>query len=402
MNKAINMARKIVAKSAMAEYTVYVFFLLREIIVRGLFFLCGLLPKEDKVVFCAMKGDRFGDNPLAICDALTEHNKNIRVTWILNENVDAYLAQNMTRVCSNSLGEIKELATAKVWVDSNLRYSGFIKRKDQLYIQTWHGSYGLKKIGFDVEMSLIDKRNFKYAMKRTDVMISNSERTSEIFRKAFRFNNEIMLVGSPRNDLLLSDSTDIKTKVGSVFKCDGKNIVLYAPTYRNDYSVEVMNLDFERIRKSFEDNFGGNWVLFIRMHYKNLTEAEMFFDYTDNIKNASDYSNMQELLLAADVLITDYSSCMFDFITVPKPCFIYAPDLEEYESDRGNYYKMSELPFSLAKTNDELVENIKNFDMDAYEDKVHKLHERVGLNETGHASEKVADYIINFIKSGKK
>ena len=145
-----------------------------------------------------------------------------------------------------------------------------------------------------------------------------------------------------------------------------------------------------------------NVLFIIKKHFYHREEKENLDDYPNitDITNVEDI-DPQVLLYQSDVLITDYSSCMFDFVTVPKPCFIYAPDLEQYEHDRGNYFKMSELPFPLAQDNDELADNIKNFDMEEYANKVKELHKKVGLCETGHASEVVADTIIDFIEKAK-
>jgi CDP-glycerol glycerophosphotransferase len=103
--------------------------------------------------------------------------------------------------------------------------------------------------------------------------------------------------------------------------------------------------------------------------------------------DVSDYPDMQDLLCAVDVLITDYSSSIWDFSFTHKPCFLYAPDLEEYKSNRDFYTPIEEWPFPLAKTNQELIENIKNFDSKEYIGKVNKHHKELGSYETGHATE---------------
>ncbi len=306
-------------------------------------------------------------------------------------------------VKKRSLNEIKELATAKAWVDSNMKIAGFHKRKGQLYVQTWHGSYGLKKIGLDLSSrSRIDIYDFSYNISETDIMVSNSRRTSDIYRTAFGYNGSLIEKGSPRNDVFFAETANVVDHVKEKFNVNGKRIALYAPTFRSDYDIEKLSFDYKKVISALSKATGDEWVLFLRLHYKNLNDAEIYSYENSHIINASYYDNMQELLVAADILITDYSSCMFDFITIPKPCFIYAPDLEKYEQDRGNYYKMSELPFPLAQNNEQLIENIENFKMECYKKKVKDLHERVGLCETGHASEAVADYIIDFIEAGKK
>lgn len=394
-----NFIRKLVGQNPAIERIVYICYLLYEQL-RKLFFLFARIHPIDnkKIVICAMQGTRYGDNPFYISEILRNSGNDYEIVWLLNPNVKEELPKGIRRAdYSNIFESTKELATAKVWIDSNTKLSGFLKRKGQLYVQTWHGSYGLKKIGMDLgkNLPLIDRRNFLYNSKNEDIMVSNSRRTSEIYRDAFGYKGNIIEKGSPRNDMLLSNAEDYSEKVRSYFGLsEDKKLVLYAPTFRNDYRTDSMKLDFERLISDLEKKFSGEWVVLVRLHYKNLEDAKEFIEYSDRIINATDYGVMQELLAVVDVLITDYSSCMFDFATTEKPCFIYASDLEKYDKERGNYYSMEELPFPLATNNDELENVIGNYDKVSYINSLHELFDKVGLNETGKASEAVADYII--------
>lgn len=361
-----------------------------------IFLLMRLIPVNDKkIVFTSAKGKRYGDNPMYISDELLKRRKGYNLVWLVDKKVDVSIPDEIRRVDYTFKNVAYELATSKVWVDSNMKYSGFLKRKNQLYVQTWHGSYGLKKIAGDLgdKLPYIDRRNHKYNAKRIDIMVSNSKKTTEIYRNAFWYSGEILEYGSPRNDIFFENSEYIRNKVDTALGTAGKRIVLYAPTFRNDYRTDDLNLDYDRLLAVLSDKFGGEWMVLVRLHPNNIADAKDFIKYTNRIINATNYSIMQDLLLASDVLITDYSSCMFDFISTGKKCFIYASDLEKYDHERGYYFKMSELPFPLAQNNDELEENIKTFDEDKYNSKIEMLFKFVGLNETGHASEKVADYI---------
>lgn len=129
-----------------------------------------------------------------------------------------------------------------------------------------------------------------------------------------------------------------------------------------------------------------------RMHHAYGTQNS----FSSESMDLSDYPDMQELLLVADVLITDYSSCMWDFSLTGKPCFIYAADSEQYISERDFYTPMASWPFSIALNNEELRQNILNYNEKAYRQKVKKHHERMGICESGHASELVADAIYDY------
>jgi CDP-glycerol glycerophosphotransferase len=398
----ISQIKKLAAKNKLFANLIYICFRTYGVLFYILFWIADLLlpKKQNKIVCCNMKGKRYGDNPKYITDNLLQKKNDLDIVWLLNNTMDREAPRNIRIVKYDFWHQIYELSTAKVWIDSNTKQYGFKKRKKQLYVQTWHGSYGLKKIGADLgdKISKIDICNHKYNSKNTDIMVSNSTRTSEIYRKAFWYQGEILQYGSPRNDIFFKDNEDIKNKVNKYFNLDGRKIVIYAPTFRADYRVSDLNINYNILLQSLSERFGGEWVVLVRLHPNNLEDAKNFIQYTDKIINASEYDIMQELLVASDVLVTDYSSCMFDFVTNGKPCFLYASDRARYKEERDNYYELEDLPFPVATNEKELKEVINEFDADKYREELNSLFEEVGLNETGHASEIVADYILKWMK----
>ena len=358
-----------------------------------------VFPIKKKIVCCNMKGKRYGDNPKYVIDEIVKRGLDYEIVWLLKED-DIELPTEIRRVPYNILSIAYELATAKIWIDSNTKQYGTLKRKNQLFIQTWHGSYGLKKVYGDIpeKITSIDKKTMRYNSKITDLMISNSCQTSEIYRRAFWYKGEILECGSPRNDIFFENEEKYKEKVSSYFKIQGKKIALYAPTFRNNFATDVFKLDYVKLKTNLEKKYGGEWVVLVRLHPNNIADADTFMTYNDEIINATGYSVMQELLVASDVLITDYSSCMFDFVTTGKKCFLYATDVEEYRKERDYYFDLNELPFPLAENNDEMEYNILNFDEIEYKKGLEKLFKQVGLCESGIASGQVVDYIENWIK----
>ncbi len=159
-----------------------------------------------------------------------------------------------------------------------------------------------------------------------------------------------------------------------------------------------MMMDFDAVMKAFEKRFGEDWVILIRMHPNNITNAEKFIQYSDRIINATNYNNMQELLVASDVLITDYSSSMFDFATTEKPCFIYATDIEKNIKECGFYFDIMELPFSVAQDTKKLVQNITEFNNTAYKKRLQKLFDKVGLCDTGTACRRTVNGIKKVVE----
>lgn len=401
MRTVISKIKKLAVKNEIFATIIYVCFKIYGGLFYIVFCVMDILPiKENKIVCCNMKGKRYGDNPKYITDALLKKTNNLDIVWLLNDLTDREVPENVRIVKYDFWHQIYELATAKVWIDSNAKQYGFRKRKSQLYIQTWHGSYGLKKVGADLgdKISKIDICNCKYNFKNTDIMLANSRRTSEIYNRAFGYRGQILENGSPRNDIFFQNSEDIKDKVNKYFEVNGKRIVLYAPTFRTDYRVSDLNLNYDILLQALSNRFGGEWVVLVRLHPNNLQDAKSFIQYTDKIINASEYDVMQELLVASDVLVTDYSSCMFDFVTNGKPCFLYASDIARYKEERDNYYELEDLPFPVATNEQELKEVITTFNADKYKKELNNLFEEVGLKETGHASEIAADYILKWMK----
>lgn len=393
--------KQLMVKNKFFEYVIYIVFNIANFLLYIVSGIMSILPlHQNKIVCCNMKGKRYGDNPKYISDKLLESGKDLDIVWLVRDIEKEEPIDGIRFVKYGSFQMLYELVTAKVWVDSNSKMPGLHKRKSQYYIQTWHGSYGLKKMYGDIEdkVSLIDKKFIKVNSKKEDLMVSNSRQCSEIFQRAFWYKGDIIEQGSPRNDIFFEERELYLNKVLNHFGLKNKKIVLYAPTYRNDMQLNCYDMDYENVIKSAEQKFGGEWVMLIRLHPHNLQDAKKFIKYNDKIINASEYDVMQELLVAADILITDYSSCMFDFVTKPKPCFLYSTDKNRYKKERDYYFELEELPFPLAESSKELEDNIIHFDEVSYQKDVKQLFERVKLNETGHASESVAELIIKKVE----
>ena len=388
--------KTLVKKNKFFEGIIYIAFRVAGLFTSLTCLVLRIFPiQHNKIVCCNMKGRRYGDNPKYIADEILSQNSGYEIVWLMLPEYQDGIPEGIRVAKYSYFSMLYELATAGIWIDSNTKPYGILKRKGQVFIQTWHGSYGLKKIGGDLKDSLtrIDRAYLKYSAKIEDLRISNSRFYSDIYRRAFWYEGDILECGSPRNDIFFENPPKVREKVDAYFHTGGKRLAIYAPTYREDFGVEAYRLDFNRLADNLERRFGGEWAILVRLHYYNIEEAKQFMTYDDRIMNATDYSVMQELLVACDVLISDYSSCMFDFITVPKPCFLYATDAEAYKNSRDFYFSLESLPFPLAHDNEELEQVILRFDGDQYEKDVRSLFERVGLCETGQARRKVVEWI---------
>ena len=159
---------------------------------------------------------------------------------------------------------------------------------------------------------------------------------------------------------------DVEKKVNKMYGIDDDTkILLYAPTFRDNCTLESYKMDYDKLIKALEKRFGGKWCILLRLHYK-LKYANIPKKYFDKVINATNYPDMQELLCAVDIGITDYSSWMCDFVLTKKPGFLFTLDIDKYVDERGFYYPLESSPFPVCKSNKELVNNILNFDEKKY------------------------------------
>lgn len=371
-----------------------------KVIKTAAWLLGRFLPvKKNKIVASSYYGRGYSDSPKAIVQNLIDRNTDADIVWLLKNGEDKSELPDKVRACDdNSIKKILELSTAAVWID-NCRKGAWFKKKNQLYIQTWHG-FALKRIERDVADKLGEHYD-EYAMRdsrQCDVIISNSSHMTDIYKKSFWYDGEILQVGSPRNDVLFENHPEITKKVRTFFGVpEDKKILLYAPTFRADKGLSVYNMDYMSVLGAMGERFSGDWVLLLRLHPNIMSQADKIETDGKTIINATAYSDMQELLYTADAVITDYSSLMFDFCLSKKPCFMYAPDIEDYKSDRNFYISFDELPFPVAVDNAEMQTAVKNFDAEKYASDLQNFFVKFGFTEDGSASEKTADIIIKHI-----
>lgn len=393
----IDKVKRFARKNKIFYYVVYIIFNLCGYFISLLFLAMRIFPvRKNKIVCCNMKGKRYGDNPKYIVDELIKQHPEYEIVWLIKPEYKNEVPAGIRPVNYDIFHIAYELATARFWIDSNTKMFGTLKRKNQYYIQTWHGSYGLKKLYADIpeKISSIDKKIVQADAKLWDLFLSNSRFISTVYRRALWYDGEILESGSPRNDIFFHGYERYEDEVKGFFHIQGKKAVLYAPTFRSDFGTDQYHLDFELLRSSLERRFGGQWVVLIRLHPNNIADAEGFIEYSDEVINATGYGVMQELLAACDALVSDYSSCMFDFVTKKAPCFMYATDVDKYRDERDFYFDIHELPFPLAENNQEMEQNILHFDEVKYAENLQEMFDKVGLCDTGNASKQVVEWIV--------
>lgn len=381
--------------------------------------------KKNKVIpkrwfFTSFSG-HYSDNPKYLSIALHKINPSIEIIWSVKPAYKELLPDYVTYVEFGSATAIRYVASSDIIIDNvyggravSVFGDSFIKKmkakfivwglskKNQRIYTTWHGT-PLKKMGRDQignDISQFECCNIK--------MVLGNRFTTDIMQHLTFNKIPMKLLGTPRNDILFShDEINMKKQLNLP---NSKRIILFAPTFRNDgKDVEGKNLnrsginqlnmiDIERLFRLLHDKFGGDWVLVCRFHYHvaEMVDWEgLSKKYDGRIINGNLHDDMAEYLACTDVLLTDASSCMFDYIITNKPCFLFFPDIDNYEkNERGFYLNTDQLPFPLATNFDELIKAISSFDNEAYLKDINDLKDELGYYEDGKSSERILEWIF--------
>ena len=362
------------------------------LLIRFFLRIFEIIPlKRNRIVFYPTNG-HFYCNLKYIHLELNKYGKDTSIIWVLSDKV------NHVKSCKkNSLCFFYYVMTAQVIIFNNGFLSYIRKRKQQVYIETWHGGGAYKKIDA-VYKNIHDRFKRKRVMRSVnniDYVISSSQEFSKVFKDDTGIlHAKFLPYGMPRNDIFFDESLceKISDKIYRYYKIDKKKkIVLYAPTFREHGFESTLKPNI--LLKALHEKTGKEYVLMLRCHPHIANTIFCESANNDNIINVSNYLDMQELLCAADILITDYSSCMWDFSLMYRPCFIYAVDLNKYKIERNFHTPITDWPFPIATNNQELEKCIMNFNEHEYINQVKMHHEKLGSFEDGHATERICNLI---------
>lgn len=366
---------------------------------------------EKKVFFITFSGRGYSDSPKAMYEYMMKapEYKDYKFVWSFREPERfEFLKNERTEVVKyRSKAENKALRTSKYWI-SNYRMLDYQHpKKNQVYVQCWHGT-PLKRLGYDLSasdnaMNSIQEIRQKY---RTDAakfsyLVSPSPFTTKVFATAWNLvktgqTDKIIEEGYPRNDRLINATPEEVKKLRQNLDVNDKKAILYAPTWRDNqhtsgtgytYKTEV---DFDKLR----DELGDEYVILFRAHY--LVANSFDFDkYKGFVVDVSSYSDINELYLAADILITDYSSVFFDYSNLGKPIIFYMYDLEQYAGElRGFYISLDELPGPIVRDEDHLLAEIHACDGWSPDDKYQSFCAKYNPKDDGNASARTLAAII--------
>lgn len=378
------------------------YWLLFSLIVR-----CFTRVHKKRILCWSYYYTQYSCNPRYITEyLLKEHPGEFEIYWCFKKNVNiGNLPKNIKVVRWRTFKYLLILNSSN-FLFTNSRTgiwgSSWVKRKGQKYVMTWHSSMGIKKVEMDVENELpaVYIQNAKYDSSMCDLILSGCRFRTEVIKRAFWYSGEILEGGTPRNDILFQDHTKLRENIFAQYNIPSNaKILLYAPTFRKDMGLQYYKFDWEDILPVLEEKFSAPIFIFLRLHPNFCSNGIVLSDLyqNDRVRDFTYYHDMQELLCISDILVTDYSSSLFDFSLLNKPCFIYAKDYDIY--DRGTYFELDSLPFPFAVSDLEFKKRIIEFDESKYIMNVSYFNKQIiGSYEDGNACKKMYNWMIKYVK----
>ena len=352
---------------------------------------------DDKLIlFNSYAGRKFDDSPRAIFEVMKADKRftNYKMVWAFHEP-DKFVVEDAIKIKTDGLKYFKTALTARVWITNSSVERGLnFVGKNTLYFNTWHGT-PIKKMGSEIKHE--KKSHILKKISPVDVFMSQSEYESEIFSRTYNIPKERFLkAGLPRNDILANYSAELRRQIrAKLLLPEDKKVILYCPTFREFEKDKLWGIvlappiDLNK----WEKELGTDFVLLFRAHY----EVSRAMEIRDNmfVRNMTDYPNLNELIIATDILISDYSSIFFDYSITGKPMFHFTYDYEKYASQRGMYFDIRDY-LSGAESEDELIEILKSFDE---KDEIRKTisFRKQFVNYYGHATNQAVDCIAKRI-----
>ncbi len=349
-----------------------------------------------RIVFASWSS-RYSDSPRAIAEELERRGVAFEQHWLIDPAVAGPVPGNLDVVEPEGPETEALLESADFVVSNDVLAHAFAKSPWTHYLQTWHGT-PLKRIAHDVARPRFkEAKNYETWLPRDvarwDTLLSQNRFSTDVLRRAFRFEGEVLETGYPRNDVLSAPDRDaVRARVREELGIgEGARAVLYAPTWR-DADPFTLHLDLKALRREL----GDGCVVLLRVHWQVAATARIAA--MPNVIEVSARQDINQLYLAADVLLTDYSSAMFDFAVTGKPVLFFVYDLVRYRDHiRGFYFDFeAEAPGPLLASNDEVIAALRDLDavIDRYGEAFAAFRERFCHLDDGHASERVVDALL--------
>lgn len=315
---------------------------------------------ENLVIFVSFMGTGFNDSPRVIYDYMQSHEeyRKYRCIWAF-ENPERYPRLDTVRI--DSLQYFKAALKAKYWVtNTNIERGLKFKKRSQVYLNTWHGT-ALRLIGNDCP----GRKDYNF--DTVDYLVVSGDYDERVFHSAFHARKSSYLrCGLPRNEALwLAEDAAKQAMRRKLGLAEDKKVILYAPTWRESLdggkSYEIKPpIHFDKWKKAL----GEDYIILFRAHHQ--TTKVLGVQFGGFVRNLSSYPAVNDLMIASDLLITDYSAIAFDYAILCKPIFCYAYDYDSYLAECGTYFDIDErYPNKSCRTEDALLNRIKGIDYEA-------------------------------------
>ena len=355
--------------------------------------LIHVLPRRrDLVLFEADAGKGYTGNPRYIHEEIRRRGLPLRAVWSTAQGRRGFPA-DVTLVRRWSWRYVWTLARAGYWVDSHNLPLPFPKPRGTRYLQTWHGQ-GIKSIGFDAPDLRGDfdapRRRWRDAVARWDALVAPSEEFARIFVPSNGYTGPVLRYGSPRCDVLVRGDAETARRVRAELEIpDGRRVLLYAPTYRDLGRGRSVRADLRMMAEAL----AGEWVLILRTH--PIEKCAVPREVRHFVRPAGRYPEINDLMLASDALLTDYSSVMCDYAVTGKPMLFLIDDWEEYRLvERGVYHDLPAIsPGPCLRGTEEVIEAIRDLDAvtAAYASRYAAFRRMWCADEKGDAAARVVD-----------
>ena len=338
----------------------------RRVLRRALYPIQSRRPLWDAVLFSSWNGKQCTDNPLGIAEELRRRGDGREQIWVVSDYCAA-VPPGSRVVLTGTEEYFEALARCRYVISNDDMPDYFRKREGQVYLQTWHGT-PLKRIGFDIEAPQFASGSAYFDrlaadIAKWDLLLSQNPFSTPIMRRAFRYDGEICESGYPRNDVLSGGAERAARMRQRLSIPNDKRVVLYAPTWRDDqfYASGRYRFDLRLDLDLAWQALGDDHVILVRGHH-HLAGDVSAGSRPGFVRNVTAYPDIAELFLISDVLITDYSSVMFDFATTGRPMLFFTYDLAHYRDHlRGFYFDFeAEAPGPLLATSDEVVAALRD------------------------------------------
>lgn len=390
------------------------------------------------LIFESNLGRNYSGNPRAIYEEMLRRgwDKEMQICWLFTEPEKQSVPGRVTLLQRESLPTLMKMHRASIWVTDTRQPTYIVKNPNTYYMMTWHGT-PLKKLALDLydyleakKLQTAEQEQSEYSELKKNLdkqrkqwlrdsgqwncLLAQNETAAELFRGCFWYQGEILCAGYPRNDKLVQyrDEQSVclqgeqnggtekrATEVGAERGTNQKRTILYAPTWREYESNGLCDsrfeppIDFDQL---YEVLKAEDTEMIIKYHYY-VKDKPDFTKYGGVIRDSG--KDIAELYPICDMMITDYSSTMFDYAVLRRPMVFFAYDLERYEAENGFYFDYAKLvPGPIVRTQGELFAVLKKeYDFDTYKERQEAFYQRFAAEDDGDAAAEAVNLLANHL-----